>query len=237
MKILCACTGIGETGVMRGSSFSPQWILLHCNNLIWPWICFCMMYSQAYTMHTCTVIYSNSIAYGKLAHFHIQVVAVVQYSNIFWSTVLSVPVFGPSVQSLSEASPVSSVSADFVPVCYCKYNARCSHSQSSSGLLQVWEEALQDTQTKAVMTWGTFHDQYRQLQLSRRGCTPCLDFSPSFLSRSFLERVVAELSPALFFTFPFGSEAFDFVGLFISPFKNIRRILMHSTKPRLWLDS
>lgn len=56
------------------------------------------------------------------------------------------------------------------------------------------------------------------LKLCRQCCTPCLQVSPSFLSRSFLERVGAEFSAVLVFALRCDSGASDFVGLlFISP--------------------
>lgn len=50
--------------------------------------------------------------------------------------------------------------------------------------------------------------------LACRGHTPCFNDSPSFLSRSFLESVGAELPPALFRVLPFDAVASDFVGFF-----------------------
>lgn len=79
------------------------------------------------------------------------------------------------------------------------------------------------TQTKhTVMT----------MKLSCPGYTPCLHDSPPFLSRSFLERVGAELSSPLFFAFPFESDASDLVGfLFISdPTKSYTLVVEHNTE-------
>lgn len=68
----------------------------------------------------------------------------------------------------------------------------------------------QTTQTRVMS--GTRRHTGRSLTCW--GHTPCFNDSPSFLSRTFLESVGAELPPALFLVLPFGSVASDLVGFF-----------------------
>lgn len=109
--------------------------------------------------------------------------------------------------------PVSSVSANSGPECSCRYSAVCSRPNLSSGLLQTWEQSLEDTRTHSSVTKTVLSLDWRCFQ----SLIPDFDVSPFVLSRSFLERVGPETPSGVFFTLFFDPGAADFVGLlFIS---------------------
>lgn len=73
--------------------------------------------------------------------------------------------------------PVSSVSANSGPECSCRYSAVCSRPNLSSGLLQTWEQSLEDTRTHSSVTktvlsldWGVFRASYLILTFRHLFC-------------------------------------------------------------------
>lgn len=106
------------------------------------------------------------------------------------------------VQTLTQGAPVDVV----------QNAAAVAASPRSRGRPDRRPCVTQTTQTHHVRSPSTHR---REPDVSRPHThTPCFNDSLSFLSRSFLESVGAELPPALFLVLPFDSVASDFVGFF-----------------------